>query len=84
MDIKPRKDIPQGTTELLDQEKLQRAEHLAKIGRITLKIEELLLQENMTMGDLSDILDTFNARAQFVFAKTKLSDIKKTYDGFNK
>lgn len=72
------------TPKLLDEEAKTEVERRALISRITLEIEVILLREDLTMGELGEVLDMFNARAHSVFSRTKLKDVKKTYDRFNK
>ena len=67
------------TPKLLDEEARTEAERRAKIGRVTKEIEDILLREDFTMGDLAEVMDLFNARAHSVFSKTKIKTIKKSY-----
>lgn len=71
--------IPTATPKLLDEEARTEAERRSRIGRITMEIEEILLREDCTMGDLAEVLDLFNSRAHAVFSKTKIKTIKETY-----
>lgn len=68
------------TARLFDEEARQTQEHRDLISRLTLEIEQILLREDLTMGDLGEILDMFNARAHSVFSKTKIKDVKNSYD----
>ena len=72
--------IPTATSKLLDEEARLAAERRALISRVTLEIEQILLRENFTMGELGEVMDMFNARAHSVFSQTKLKDIKQSYD----
>lgn len=72
------------TPKLLDEEAKTAAEHRTLISRVTLEVEAILLREDLTMGELGEVMDMFNARAHSIFSRTKLKDIKKTYDGLNK
>jgi hypothetical protein len=71
------------TKELMDIERQMLLEHQAKIGKISLEIEKIFLENNLTMGDLSEVMDLFNARAQSVFSKTYLRNIKESYERNN-
>lgn len=73
-------EIPSATAKLLDEEKRLETERRAKIGRITLEVEAILLREDLTMGELGEVMDLFNARAQDVFSRTKIKHIKDSYD----
>lgn len=68
------------TPQLLDIEKKNEMERQARIGRVTLEIEQILLREDFTMGELAEVLDLFNARAHSVFSRTKLKEVKESYD----
>ena len=75
--------IPDGTVELLDlgaKEAMRRQTLLAGIAK---EIEKIFLREDLTMGELTEVMDLFNARAQAIFSRTKIKDIKKQYDGLN-
>ncbi len=65
---------------LLDEEAKVAAKRRALISRVTLEIEKILLREDFTMGELGEVMDMFNSRAHSVFSKTKLKDVKKSYD----
>ena len=71
------------TSKLMDNEATTLAERRAKISKITLEIETILLREDVTMGELGDIMDMFNARAHSVFSETKIKDVKETYERRN-
>lgn len=71
---------PSSTAKLLDNEKDSVAEARARIGRVTLEIEAILLREDMTMGDLAEVMDLFNSRAHTVFSQTKIKSVKESYD----
>lgn len=72
--------IPTATPKLLDEEMRLAAEKRALISRVTLEVEQILLREDLTMGELGEVLDMFNARAHSVFSQTKLKDIKNNYE----
>lgn len=67
------------TAKLMDNEAEQIADHRKKISRIALALEEMLLTDDCTMGDLAEIMDLFNARAHQVFSLTKIKDVKNSY-----
>lgn len=64
----------------MDEEARQIAEQRAKISRVTLAVEEIFLKEDLTMGELGEVMDMFNARAHAVFSKSKVKTIKETYE----
>lgn len=70
---------PTATSKLLDEEARTEAERRAKIGRVAKEIEDILLREDFSMGELAEVLDLFNARAHSVFSKTKIKSIKESY-----
>mgnify|MGYP001612400995 FL=1 len=63
----------------MDEEKASAEEHRARLSRVTLEIEKILLRENLAMGDFLYIVDVFNARANKVFSETKIKKIKEDY-----
>jgi hypothetical protein len=71
-------NIPTGA--LLDEEAKQVAEHRALIGRVTLEVEALLLEHDLTMGDWSEIVTLFNERSISHFSKVKIKTIKENYE----
>ena len=71
------------TPQLLDEEANAVAKRRAVIAAVTLEIEAIFLREDLTMGELGEVLDLFNARAHSVFSGTKLSTIKESYDRRN-
>ena len=70
-------DIP--TSKLLDEEKKRAEEHRAMLSRVTLEIENILLREDLSMGDFLYIMDLFNSRANRVFSDVKIKKIKEDY-----
>ena len=68
------------TAKLLDEEARLVAEKRALISRVTLEIEEILLREDMSVGDLLEIFALFTGRANSVFEKIKIKTIKKDYE----
>jgi hypothetical protein len=71
------------TPKLLNEEARIEEERRDKMSRITLEVEAILLREDISMGELAQILDLFNARAQKVFSEMKLKNIKETYERCN-
>lgn len=71
------------TPELMDIETENIAKRRHTLSKIALEIEEIFLREDLTMGELTEVMDLFNARAQRVFSNTKLKFIKETYDRQN-
>ena len=69
---------------LLDEEAKVAAARRALISRVTLDIEKILLREDLTMGELGEVMDMINSRAHSVFSRTKLKDLKNSYDEFNR
>ena len=67
------------TMKLMDNEQQELASHRAKISKIALALEDMLLAEDCTMGDLAEIMDLYNFRAHKVFSLTKIKDLKQTY-----
>lgn len=68
------------TVALMDNEIESIREHQQRIGALALEIEAILLREDISMGDLSEILDLFNSRAHAVFSRTKIKDVKHLYE----
>lgn len=67
------------TAVLMDNEAEQIAQHRQKITRITLALEEMLLKDDCTMGDLAEVMDLMNSRAHAVFSRVKISEVKSQY-----
>lgn len=68
------------TPKLLDEEARLTAEHRALISRVSLEIEQMLLREEMTVGDLLEIFGLFTGRMNNVFEKITIKKIKKDYE----
>ena len=68
------------TPKLLDEEAKLEAERRVWVSRIALEIEEILLREDMTMGDLLEVFGLFTSRANSVFERTKIKTIKEKYE----
>ena len=73
------KGLPPSTPKLLDEEARIATEKRALISRVTLEIEQILLREDLSMGDLGEIMDMFNARAHSIFSKVKIKTLSETY-----
>ena len=67
------------TPKLLDEEAKLEAERRVWVSRIALEIEEILLREDMTMGDLLEVFGLFTSRANSVFERIKIKTIKEKY-----
>lgn len=74
-------EIP--TPKLMDEELRLAKEKRELISRVTLEIESILIKEDMTLGDLLEIFSLFTGRANDVFAKTKIKQIKEAYERHN-
>lgn len=68
------------TDKLLDEEAATAAARRAVLAALALEVEAAFLRENLTMGEMAEVLDLFNARAHAVFMQAKLQDIKDQYD----
>lgn len=68
------------TSELLETERQERIAHATAIGKATIDVEKILIANNFTMDDLSEIVSTLNGRAQKVFSELKISEIKYYFD----
>lgn len=66
--------------------KLMGAEHAteeqrrSRLGAIAQEVEKIFLRESLTMGELSEVLDLFNARAHAVFSDMSIKSIKESYE----
>lgn len=72
--------IPTATTKLLDEEARLVAEKRVLISKVTLEIEQILLREDLTVGDLLEIFGLFAGRANSIFEKIKIKTIKENYE----
>ena len=70
----------QKSAELADEENRQNIERRSKLGKITKEIEEIFIREKFTMGDLLEVFGLFMERANKVFGRKNISDIKKDYE----
>ena len=59
---------PTATPKLLDEEKRIVAERMAKIGRIALEIETILIREDINKGDFLEIIGPYYSNAQLYFS----------------
>lgn len=67
------------TPKLLDDEAERAKEHRVIVSKVVLEIEDILLRENMSVGDLLEIFALFTNRANRVFERITIKEIKKTY-----
>lgn len=67
------------SSKLLDHEVETANEKQATLSRVTLEIENILLRENMTMGDFLEIVSLFTHRANQVFSLSTIKSIKEKY-----
>lgn len=70
---------PVHTPSLFNQEEQQELERRAKISKVTIEFENMLLRENMTMGDMLEIFGLLTARANNVFSKITIKKIQEDY-----
>ena len=67
------------TQKLLDEEARLAQEQREKISRVTIEIENILLREEMTVGDLLETFSLFTTRANRVFENITIKKIKEDY-----
>lgn len=79
-----KKIVPPASEKLADIEKENERTRREKISRIALEIEKIFIANNLTMGDLTEVMDLFNSRAQAVFSSTKLLTVKEKYERLNR
>lgn len=72
-------DVNTPTAKLMDEEVKTEADKRATISKVTLEIEQILLRENMTMGDFLEIVGLFTNRANRVFSLKTIKEINETY-----
>lgn len=53
---------------------------LQRVGEITIKVEDLLLKENVSWEEWGIIIDLMNARSQAVFPTISISEMKERYE----
>ena len=73
-------EIPSGTIKLLDNEAQAAQAHRDKISRATLEVEQILLREELNVGDFLEIFGLFTERANKVFEKITIKEVKEKYD----
>lgn len=73
-------DISIPTEKLMDNEVKTETDKRAQLSRVAIEMENILIREDMNMGDLANIMDLFNARAHAVFSLTKIKDMKQIYE----
>lgn len=67
----------------LEEENKQVLERRELIHKITLEVEKIFTDNDLTMGELGEVMDMFNARAHSVFSQTKIKNVKHQYDRLN-
>ena len=72
--------VDNATANLMDEELKQVTEKQLQLGRVAHEIEDIVLRENLTMQELAQVFDLFNARVHSVISKMKVKDIKETYE----
>lgn len=73
-------NIPPATEKLLNEEARIENERRDTISKVTHELEEIFLREDMTMGDILEVMNLFNFRASKVFSQTKIKYVKEQYD----
>lgn len=73
-------EIPKGTIKLLDKEMLDAQKHRETISRVALEVEKIALKEGLNVGDLLEIFGLFTQRANKVFEKITIKEIKEKYE----
>lgn len=73
-------EFPLPTAKLMDEEAKTLTDKRAQLSRVAVEMENILIREDMNMGDLANIMDLFNARAHAVFSLTKIKDMKQIYE----
>lgn len=73
-------DISIPTEKLMDNEVKTETDKRAQLSRVAIEMENILIREDMNMGDLANVMDLFNARAHAVFSLTKIKDMKQIYE----
>jgi hypothetical protein len=69
------------TVALTEEEKKERANHVIKISKATLEVEQILLKYNLTWGDWGLVIDTMNDRTKKVFDGITVKEINQKYGG---
>jgi len=54
--------------------------HQEKIIRVTQKIEDILIEENMSWRDWNEVVNKFNNRNDYVFPRITIKEIKDKFD----
>ena len=73
-------EIPKGTIKLLDKEMLDAQKHRETISRVALEVEKIALKEGLNVGDLLEIFGLFTQRANKVFEKITIKEVKEKYE----
>ena len=71
--------MPSGTATLFDAEIEANKARQALLVSVTHEIEAIFLRENMSMGELLEVFGLFTARANDVFSKIQIKEIKEKY-----
>ena len=74
------KDIPESTVKLLDEEAKAVAEHQQKITRVCHSISKILVEEELNMGDMLEVFEMFNRKANKLFEKVTIKEIIINYE----
>lgn len=65
---------------LADEERRQVMEHRELVARLTLEIDELLINNNATARVWMEIVDNFNKRYDVVIPNLKIKELKERYE----
>lgn len=68
------------TVKLAEEEKRINEERRNRISEITLRIEKILVDENISLEEWYGITELFRGRAEQVISDLKISEIKNRYD----
>lgn len=67
-------------TKLLEEERRQEMVHRDRIGKITMAIEQVLIDNDATMGDFLQAFSLISERTSRVVSDWKVSEIKTSFD----
>lgn len=68
------------TPKLLDEEARIAQEKRARISLVALEIDNILIREDLTVGDLLEIFNLFVGRANKMFENIKIKQTKQNYE----
>lgn len=68
------------TPKLLDEETRIAQEKRARISLVALEIDNILIREDLTVGDLLEIFNLFTSRINNVVSAIKVQEIKNRFD----